>query len=523
MKRKRISFLLVCLSTFGVEGQTYFDKNYYSGSNNLFTSNIITAEDSGHVFINYVRDSVTLNQDLCIIKIDKHGNEQIKKTYNLLNSDHGLIGGGGFKHFIPATKSSYFITGGTYTNSGTKLIAFVEKINRSTLDTTKTAFFIDPGYNLAFTSIIKMNENKYFLFGNKGNSTISWPVMYQVDSNLNMINNITLVNPNPLNVTHANALYNPATNKILVQGLNLTGQYPLYFLDLDTLGSITNTYVSVSSRTTNVTQCYFSPSDSTYISVGNKKTGKYNQWDLVKLCITKYDINLKIVWQKMYGENNVLQGLYDAVVLADGSVVASGSYGRLSSQPLSNSDYAGVIIKVGKDGNFRWMREYSHYGPGMYREMFNGIDTTTEGGFVLCGNIMYQPKSKAWVIKTDAEGCVVSGCISSTLSVDSVLIKKDTVITTGILTNNNIYKCRVYPNPFSDRFMVEINEVPEAKRAYEIMLTDVAGRNIPISGEWLKSNVFECDAQRLFKGAYFLSIFHDKKLVSIEKIFRSKD
>src|SRR5690606_28149593 len=153
----------------------------------------------------------------------------------------------------------------------------------------------------------------------------------------------------PSNPVTRNAVLNLITHKMLFQGTSSTGTYPQVFSEVDTLCSLNTSSSSVSSLTTNIVQIYFSTYDSTYVCVGAMKTTKSGSWFLSKLCISKYDQNLKLLWHKTYGQNSIYNSLDKAVILPDGSIVASGIYSELTSIPLSNADNNGVIIKVDKD------------------------------------------------------------------------------------------------------------------------------------------------------------------------------
>src|SRR5690606_27507994 len=115
---------------------------------------------------------------------------------------------------------------------------------------------------------------------------------------------------------------------------------------IDTLGIVTQTALSTAYHTVNIVKVSFSPTDSTYLVVGSKKTGSFNSFSTKKMFIGKYDVNLNILWEKTYGDEGIYNSLADAKILADGSVVASGVYSELTSNPIGNADVNGVILKV---------------------------------------------------------------------------------------------------------------------------------------------------------------------------------
>lgn len=70
----------VCLLHGFCSGQTFFQKFYKTGNQNFWSTHIFPQSDSSHVVFNYVEDSATGRQDLATFKIDKNGNELLKKN-----------------------------------------------------------------------------------------------------------------------------------------------------------------------------------------------------------------------------------------------------------------------------------------------------------------------------------------------------------------------------------------------------------------------------------------------------------
>src|SRR5690606_38499964 len=262
---------------------------------------------------------------------DKNGNEITQNSFNYFNQ-HWLT----FinrKHFIQVSNTSFLLAGA---HQNPNVLAC--KINKATLDTIKTLMYQIPGYNLALFNFIELHPNKYLLIGNKFTSAAGDAFILTIDSNLTVLDQ-SLINTSG-NFSCKSAIINPINKQILIQGIhaNSTTQNSISLMKIDTTGSVLSFSLSVSSLSTNIVQVYFSTFDSTYVCVGDKKTTKSGSWFLSKLCISKYDMNLKLLWQKIYGQNNIYNSLDKAVILPDGSIVASGKYAAQSSLPLSNAD-----------------------------------------------------------------------------------------------------------------------------------------------------------------------------------------
>lgn len=452
----------------------------------------------------------------------------------MFNHNYG-INFQGMKHFIPATPCSYFLTGAS-SSSNNRYFAFLNKIRRGTLDTIKTVVYMHNTCNVALTNFIKLSDNKYYLIGNKFSTVKEWPFILSIDSNLTTIDTINTFNPNGFAIN--NAVYNPITKRLLLAGpTSIPGlgyNMPVTFMQVDTLG---NTINGVTIKTQQdgygLTQVFYSAFDNSYVTVGGRQTSWYGGLSLDRLTISKIDaLTLMPLWHKTYGDEAYINALYDAVILPDGSIVASGGYSPLTSLPLMNEDCGGVILKVDKDGNLQWFREYNNYvtptDSHLYWETFFGIDTTREQGFMLSGSVMGQPKAKAWAVKTDGQGCVIPGCASSTVTVQDVVVTTKTVNvtkpvspppTTTTATGMESYyssNINVYPNPVSKLLVVEVG-TDKIDETIALKFVDLFGREVK------KLSIEEStaiDVADLSRGIYFLQLYENERLVATKKIIR---
>lgn len=225
-----------------------------------------------------------------------------------------------------------------------------------------------------------------------------------------------------------------------------------------------------------------------------------------------------MLWQKTYGEVALVNQLTDAVILKDGGIVISGSYSKLTSLPLLNMEQNGIILKVDRGGYFQWMNEFNNYGPGNYWETFYGIDKTKENGFILSGNVMNLPKAKAWAVKTDSLGCVLPGCISTTLSVDSILITPEPIDTLTVGTVKNMLNkttTLIYPNPMEEILQVECNELSGIA---EVSFVNMVG--VKVGKAILTQRKTRIDVSYLNKGFYFVCLVVDGERILTMKLFK---
>lgn len=516
---------MLCLLPFLGGGQSLFNNKYKTGYNNVASMCPVALADSGCVVLNYIRDSATSRQDFGLMRLDKNGSEVIKKSFNLFNYQFAVYLAG-MKHFINATKNSYFLFGGSST-ADNKNISIAAKINRATLDTIKTKLIKDSVYELYINSFVKLNDNKYFLFGNAGDLQNQWPSMLKLDSNLSVLHTNHLSNPNGFGIN--SAILNPVSKNILLAGYspgppNNVNNQPITLMHIDTLGNLLNCVVVSTPTLPNfIGQFFYSPLDNSYVMIGALQTGTYSSLGFLNLCINKYDANtLMPIWQKTYGDGMILNGLYDAVIEPDGSIVAAGAYSPLTSLPLANEDYRGVILKVNKNGDLKWFREYNNLvtptDSHLYWEQFLGIDKNAEGGYYATGMVMNQPKGRAWVVKTDSLGCVTPGCPNVSVTTSSFAVIATTLSVanaTNITGSSDLktpsFEIKVYPNPVTD-YLHYRTESSWRYLTVEILSPD----GTPVTQyELLEKNII--DVRNLSSGFYFVKF---KSNYQVSKIFK---
>lgn len=508
------SILIFVFESSFIYSQTLFDNYYKTGFVNVRTSDPICNLDSSTVLLTYIVDSTTGRQDAGFIKVDKFGNEISQNSFNLFNRYNS--GFKGMKNFIEGTACSYLLS--TSTSMFNRYALVLTKVNKKTLDTMKVAIYYDQNYSLSMNHITKFSNNKYLLLGNKWDNSTNQPIIFQLDSNLIITDTINVTNT-PINYVYDNAVWEMHSKKYILHGKINESDRPIVLLKMDTLGVVSRSVTSLSSFTTIIGQTFFSNIDSSYLGIGARVDSIYGNNRLYKLTISKFDKNLNMIWLKTYGEAALYNGLWDGVVLNDGSIVCSGSYSKLTSSPMINMNQNGVILKVDKKGNLIWMREYDHEPAGNYWECFYGIEQTKEGGFIAGGNIVNMPKAKAWVVQTDSEGCVLPGCASSTITVDSIPVPPPTPLDTSTVglnkrLNKNI-NWKLFPNPAQNTLNVQIDGLTDFK-SFDIRLFSMLGQEVKKIE--LHKRTESIDISELQLGMYLVLIYQDKVLIGNTKI-----
>jgi len=475
--KHRHILLIICLLHSLCKGQTYFNNYYGIDYISLASTNIfMEPADSSFTFFSYTKNVAGGRQDFTATYIDKNGLLIVNKNHNINNYDYSAFLNG-YRQFIPATKSSYF--GSSLTTGVGTTTVILNKISKSTLDTLYTKYYNDPLNYYSLNNFIKFNDNKYLLIGNKNNGTTSFPIIFHLDSNLNIINTITI--NTALNFFCNNAAYNPVNKRILFGGYknNTSNQVDLDFVETDTLGNITNTLV-IGNQFLGISQLKYSSFDNSYVFNGAKRTSKYGSNSMFRHQITKLNsLNLNIIWSKTYSSASILNSPGSMIINNDGSIVECGRYADSTSLPLMNYDCNGFILKVNAVGDSLWMRQYNNYqtppNPLNYWEAFYGIEKIYDGGYIACGGVMNEPQGKAWILKTDSLGCLSPGC-------GSVINGTPTIIS-GIKVQQNKEETQnivIYPNPANNILNVEMLNLASTGSATKLEIINSLGQVLSI-------------------------------------------
>lgn len=493
----RLAFILLLVSVFCF-GQITFNKYFTTSFTDLGCTHVFNEPDSSITFFSYSKAVAGGLQDFTAGRVNKLGNLTIVKNYTVRNQDFGAYLDG-LKQFIPISSTSYLATGANSGANSTNLLFC--KINRQTLDTVFTKLFNDNVNNYYLNSFIKISSNKYFLIGGMANSVTQQgsSVILHIDTNLNIVNTLTL-NSNSQFYTN-NAVLHPTTKKLLIGGTIVynPNNTNVSFIEADTFGVVTNSMIIPYADIQGISQLKYSAFDNTYVFGGGIRTSKVGNTSFYRLQFTKLNTsNLNVVWSKTYGQSCLLNNFNTITVNPDGSIVGCGRYAD-SVLNQGQWDAAGVLLKVGVNGDSLWIRRYNNYqnppNPSNYFETFFGLERSLDGGYIACGGIMNQPQGKAWIIKTDSNGCVQTGCGS--------IINGTYTATTDV--NENAFLedgFSVFPNPAKDKLTITY-DAPKAENV-EAELMNALGQ--VVFKAHLQGKLTSIDIQDLPSGLYVLSL-----------------
>jgi hypothetical protein len=196
-------------------------------------------------------------------------------------------------------------------------------------------------------------------------------------------------------------------------------------------------------------------------------------------------------------------GLSDGFQLPDGSLVVCGSIRNTTTPGLWDN---GMVHKLDADGNVLWSRYYAHHTglPVGYDHIFNAVQPTSDGGFILTGEAQGQSppnRSRLWLVKLDSMGCLVPGC--HTVGVEEYESQLQSAL-------------HISPNPANEQVTVEL-ALPEGYRlegTVQLLLLDPQGKEV--SRQTLGSTTghvrTRVDVGALPTGLYYVHLRDDVKL-----------
>ncbi len=218
--------------------------------------------------------------------------------------------------------------------------------------------------------------------------------------------------------------------------------------------------------------------------------------------------DLSIVWEETYTTPARFQVLFAAKEVPNGDLIACGV--------SEESGYMqGVLLRTTADGDSLWMRKYC-YQDSIYTQgtgQFYDVLPTPDGGFIATGpTYRYQPvqpnfppgySQDAWVVKVDADGCIVPGC-------NSVGIAEQATNLLGALS--------IYPNPAHGQCTVQLSLPPSVGNG-PFALTLVASDGRVVRQERIAGNgAHGLALEGLAAGIYYVHIASEGKWLTGGKV-----
>ena len=449
MLNKLFVFVSTLFIAFNGNGQSAFNK-YFPYQKHSWAGDIVKNVDSSYTLLSQFTNSNTGGQGLVVTKFNKLGNLLLQKEH-FGNDARGYYPF--LKNKMYASINAYsFLIYSFYFKADNSAAFFIAKINAQTLDTVWVKYYEDPMYDLRMNNMVKLNDNCFWLIGNKGDyNNASYPprpVIYQTDTMGNISYKKDIIGL--INYGQSTVCYDSTLKQLYLAGLNYTipQSQESYVACVDTTGSVL--WNQQIGNSPNITGFYQIEKKNNYVILcGQTWVNKVGNTDRLKLSLTKLNASSgSLIWQKTYGTEALTTNLRSFVINVDESITASGSYQDyyLSTGINRNS----IIIKVDSNGDSLWARRYSNYNPlvqvinspGWVQEDFYDIQSSFDGGYIMCGVPFGTPiaqDSQAWVVKTDSLG-----------NAPGLFVPPVTATYTALQALGSQNGLSIYPNPAID-------------------------------------------------------------------------
>jgi|688.fasta_scaffold140396_3 hypothetical protein len=162
--------------------------------------------------------------------------------------------------------------------------------------------------------------------------------------------------------------------------------------------------------------------------------------------------------------------------------------------PTDIYGFYGAIYRSSSAGTLLWKRRYRFLPGNNSLNFLNDVTELSDGSLALCGTTQLDVQfgTVIWVLKLDADGCLVPGCGS--VDVIEIPLLSEAVV-------------RMWPNPTSDLLQVEINPTnpSSAKLPIQYSIHTTSGQGQQISGT-LQPGLNAIATDRLASGSYILML-----------------
>lgn len=249
------------------------------------------------------------------------------------------------------------------------------------------------------------------------------------------------------------------------------------------------------------------------------------------MCLIKTNAQGDTLWAKLYG-GAMIDECYDAIETADGGLILCGKSFSFSSA----GDYDVYVVKTNSLGVVQWSKTYGSSANSSANEIGYSIKQCADGGYIISGESLFgfgAGFKNIYLIKTDSLGN--SGCNQGTAatittnflpevnaaptatSSGTFMHRPTTIVGSGTIQTNLCYNVisgvntintneniSYYPNPFTQKVNITLNENTQVndvkiynlmgQEVYSIKLTNsTSNRNeITLDLSALKSGIYAC-------------------------------
>ena len=220
------------------------------------------------------------------------------------------------------------------------------------------------------------------------------------------------------------------------------------------------------------------------------KHDKVPQGELVEehnlVCV---DQEGNLLWDLFFYEDKAEYLINNMSVATNGDILICGMVTVFESVDY---DFSGFIARVTQEGELLWRRLVNDATITGSFEMcaLYDIKEMNNGDLVATGNFRNTQSNDLWLIKTDADGCILPDCNPLQLITSTENLPQDII---GI---------EVYPNPSSGMFNFSI---PKMISEWKLEIYDLVGRSI-FSTDSSEGSTIDIDLSAHESGVYIWKI-----------------
>ena len=410
---------------------------------------------------------------------------------------------------------------GLYRDTSNTVYGFLWELDSSYVPTKEIAIYSKDhpeSYFLTIAGAYQDSQTKDYLlatndmYAGNGDSQAGF---IRVDSSGNILHRrLYLANPNRfsgiygIEAVHANKFLLYGGESKEVGGPGTPTDFRLMILEVDSVGNLLDEWTS------SIDEQYGYIRDlqlldngelllagSVRVSLVTNPTEVHNFYQ--RPALIKLDADKNIVWtDTAYFDLEANSG-YDHFVgvssTPDDNGYVTGGNTSVLNQDETRSITFPVLHHTDLDGNTVWSRRYAvndHYRT-TYR--IYDFDPTPDGGYMLTGEVQFWlqdsvPLQQAYLLKTDAFGCVVPGC--------------ELISTNRLPAEAPPFAIKTYPNPVHDRLNLFIKTEPGAGQHYW-ELFDAQGRSVRRATGTSNEMSYLIQVDGLVAGVYQLRVMVD--------------
>jgi hypothetical protein len=237
--------------------------------------------------------------------------------------------------------------------------------------------------------------------------------------------------------------------------------------------------------------CLYMQKDGSILGIGGSGDPNIFTRSWVKVMVMNLDQDGNIMWTKKHSLRYHIV-FSNCIESGDGNYVCTGVT-QDTIEPDGKDNRDGVLQKISPNGDVIWERQYGNWNRRL--EGFWNLSKAYDGGYYLGGMSWISEdvhESRAWVVKTDSNGCIIPGC------------------TTDFITEKEPHKdlFLLSPNPTQDYVNVYMNDVEFYDRKYYLNLYDQQGRIV--QHHVVQGRVTQVDLSSLPAGMYYYRIVNER-------------